>query len=166
MQQRVESRQLQDAPDGPGRVGDDEPSLDSFELPRVEHQDADASRTDVVHLGHIHRDDVMAGPHALGQRVGHVVAPDGVHPALQPELKLFGAGCASDFHEQWGYGMVAPVICCACRSNASGTVKRAAWAFLRFTKICTLRGGENGIRAGLSPRMTRAALSAVSRPAS
>jgi ABC-type uncharacterized transport system ATPase component len=35
----------------------------------------------------------------------------------------------------------------------------------KSTLLNAVAGGENGIRAGLSPRMTRAALNAVSRPA-
>ena len=100
VQERIKSGKFQHLPDHVGCVDNEKPPLDGFELPRIHDQDANAGGTHVVHFGHVHGDDVLARLHAFRQGAGHVVAPTGIHPALQFDLELFSASSAGDLHGQ------------------------------------------------------------------
>ena len=166
-QEHIEPGQFQNLANSAGGVSDAEAPLDGAKLAGVDHQDPDAGRADVIHLRHVHQDRVLAGPDAFGQRARHVVAPGGVHPALEPQFELSGAGGAGDFHrDDAGQCCGESLTGVAWRSSASGMARRISCARFRLTSTRVFVGGENGIEAGLSPRMIRAAIRAVSRPAS
>src|SRR6185369_1215743 len=159
-EQAGDAGELQHGEDGFGRAHHAERALRGLELLEVFYQHADAGGAEVIHLREVEVNVML--PRADGRLDGaaHPVGPVGVEPALELQFEASVAGLLGDFHEALQF-TASPR-----RSSSGGMTTPAFAAAAGLNVYFNPSKSWNGMRAGDSPRRTRAAISADATPPS